>query len=389
MRYTLSLLLFVITVTAAAQVKYASNSIEKTFDRLPSSCRTKLLERQDCNLIQSGAEFNIACKIYDGQIVKLGLKIFEDSIINNYNSSVCSFIEGELLKFILDDVKAREARRKEDQVYLFYSNLLQESALLKNPQLIGSVTSNINGVAINMKNNQYQILIANANGERLMMKFPAINSLISGMDKKELEEYLFKTLTIENNSLLNHSDNYLGGNLHTEGELLVSEGGNYMLNEFSSQKFFIRIKDSLKLVFTPQYVKESFSNLFLTGGSNNQTVALKIKLKGYGNEDKLLTIPLDKFISNFDNQYELYFGIEDSLANKLRGSLIIFNPALNYIHLCDIQTDTDTMFANHPSIKVVMYPFIPTHNIKNLFGKEGGNKSQLLKNLSEDEYEKQ
>lgn len=388
MRCKLSFLLLAFAVSATAQVKFASNSLEKMFEKLPTVCKSKLLEKQECNYNISGTEYEIACKIYDGQIVKLGLKIFEDSTINNYNSSVCSFIEGELLKFILDDGKAREARRKEDQVFLFYSNLLQDNGILKKPDQIRSVTSDINGVTINMKNLKYQVLITNTFGERLMMEFPAINSLISGMDKKELEENLFKNLIIEKNSTLNHTNNHPVGNLQTEGELLVTQGNYFLIDDFSSKLFFIKIKDSLKLIFDPQYIKESFSNLFLTGGPNEQHISLKIKLKGYGNEDKLLTMPLDKFLSIFDNQYELYFGIEDSSANSLRGSFIIFNPALNYIHLCDIKTESGTMFANHPSITVAMYPFIPTHNIKNLFGKEAGNKTQLLKNIMEDEYEK-
>ncbi|MDY0103451.1 MAG: hypothetical protein RBS07_10970 [Lentimicrobium sp.] len=388
MRYTLSFLAFIITATAAAQVRFASNSLEKMFEKLPPVCKSQLIEKQECIYSINGTEYNMACEIFDEQIIKLGLRIFEDSTINNYNSSVCSFIEGELLKFILDDGKAREARRNEDQVYLFYSNLLQENGILKNPDYIKRVTSDINGVAINMKNLKYQVLITNTFGERLMMEFPAINTLITGMDKKELEENLFKNLIVEKNSLLNHSNNHPAGNLQKEGELLVTQGNYFLIDDFSSKLFFIKIKDSLKLVFDPKYARESFSNLFLTGGSNSHSVVIDLKLKGYGNEDKSLTMPLNKFLSIFDNQYELYFGIEDSSANSLRGSFIIFNPALNYIHLCDIKTESGTLFANHPSITVAMYPFIPTHNIKNLFGKEAGNKTQLLKNIMEDEYEK-
>lgn len=388
MIYILSFLLFAATVSASAQIKFASYNLQKMFEKLPSDCRSDLIERQECNCLVRGVEYNIACKIDKGQISKLGLRVFNDSIINNHNHTVCSFIEGELLKFILDDSKTRETRRKEDQVFLFYSNLLQESAILRSTDPIMRVTADTKGIVINLKNNKYKIEITNTNGESLLMEFPAVNSLITGMDKKELEEDLFKSLMIEKETFVNDFNNHFGENLYTNGDLLVSEGETFLIDGFSSRKYFIRINDSLKLVFDPKYSVESFSNLFLTGESNNQAASIKIKIKGYDNEDKSLTMLLDKFLANFENQHEFYFGIEDSLANNLRGSLIIFNPALNYIHLCDIKTDSGTLFANHPFITVALYSFIPTHNIKNLFGKEGDDKSLLIKNILEDEYEK-
>lgn len=381
MRQKLLILFLLLTLVASAQVKFASQSLKKIYDQLPVTCKKQLIAKNECECILKGSYYSLKCKTDGNIITTIGLKVFQDSVNMVNSNSVNSFVESELLKFILDDEMARESRRKEDHVYIYFANSFKELSLLKSTESISKVISDISGISIKQDSLKYTVLITNTRGEKIGMEFPAINALISGMDKKELDENIFTYLSKDVPTYPNAKQRQPDRSFNNEGDLLVGGGENFIIKDFSSYKYYTREKDTIKLVYDKKYVTESLSNLFLAGPPTYHPISIDLKIKGYGNDDKFQTMSVDKFLSHFDDQYKFYFGIEDTCNDHLRGTLIIYNPVLNFLHLLDIKTNVGLLFKNPGSVAGMFYPYIPTHNIKDLFGKGDNKKSIHLEDI--------
>lgn len=381
MYYKLTCLLFLFTLSVSAQENYSSQSLKNIFDRLPLECKKRLIELKVCDCLLNGSIYRLDCAIEGNVIIHAGLKVFDDSLKKSLNIYIYSFFERELLKFILDDNQTREARRKEDQVYLFYANTFQDRKILNSSDQIRNVISEIGNISIRQDSLKCNVLLTNSLGEKLGMEFPVINTLISGMDKKELDENIFRELSKDIKTNPPREQKNFDNFFNSEGDLLVGEGERFLIKDFSSSRYYIREKDGVKLVYDKKYVIESLSNLLLTGSSANNPAFIDLKIKSYGNDDKLKSMTIDKLLSHFDDQFKLYFGIEDTIKVHLRGTLLLYNPSLNYLHLIDIKTDTGSMFRNPVRVTGTFYPYIPTHNIKDLFGKNNNEKSILLDDI--------
>jgi hypothetical protein len=373
-----------------AQEKFASENIKKIFNQLPLDCKRVLVEKKECDCSLDGFVYHIKCEMDGDELNLIGLNVFEDSIYKHNNKAIFSFIEREFLKFILDNSIERVTRREEDHVKFFYSNSFQGRKMLNSPDnYFQNVISDINGISIKQTSVQYNVILINSKGEKIEIEFPIINTLISGKDKKELDDDIFKEFSKDIHITTNiQKNNNSDLSFNNKGNLLVSEGENFLIKDFSSNRYYIKDKDSLKLVFDKMYVEESFSNMFLSYLPYNQNITIDIKFKSYGNIEKNKSLTINNFLSHFDDQFKIFFGIEDSCKDHLRGTVLLYNPALNFLHLMDIKTDATSLFGLQGHLTATFYPYIPTHNIKDLFGKGNNNESILLDDILKENSEK-
>jgi len=127
--------------------------------------------------------------------------------------------------------------------------------------------------------------------------------------------------------------------------------------------------------------------LFLTDLSSRHQVLFEIKLRSYGGKDQLVSTTVDQFLAYFDSDFKLYFGVEDINPDSLRGSLILFNQGLNYIHLIDIKSSSLLLFENEGKVTGIMYPYIPCHNVMDIFGITEFEEPVLYKFINENAHE--
>jgi hypothetical protein len=104
--------------------------------------------------------------------------------------------------------------------------------------------------------------------------------------------------------------------------------------------------------------------LFLTDFSKDKEILIDLTLNNY-NKVENLKLNLAQFLSHFDKNYYKFFGVEEITDKTIRGTLILYNRNLSYMHLLDIVTEKNNLTHN---IKIKMHTYIPTDNIKELFG---------------------
>lgn len=360
--------LFVLSVSG--QDEFVSNNLKKIYEELPTDCQNNLLLKKECNCFIKGFSFKLKCQFDENRMVHLGLNVFSDSVKEHETSfdDVYKFIERELLQFIIDNESERSIRQKEEKIYFYYSNIFQKKSLLNNPAFIQNVVKDLKGVSVNNDGINYRASLVNSNSERLELEFPNINSLILGMDKKELDDFIYYELlrTVKTNKL--PIDQVLTENLKKVENLYVSEGDYYLIKGFSANTYYKKDGESVNVVFHADNLKESFSNLFLTDLSSKRQILFEIKLRSYGGNDQPVSTTVDQFLAHFGSDFKLYFGVEDTNPDSMRGSLILFNQGLNYIHLLDIKSTSNSLFSDNGKVTGIMYPYIPCHNIKDLFG---------------------
>lgn len=372
MYYKLTCIFLSFVLTATAQDKFASQSIETLWEKLPVNCQKGLQINEECTCTLKGSAFRLKSEFDGNKLVHLGLKLFNDSIKNTNDPYVYSFIERELLHFILDDDQARNARQREDKVFLYYSSSFQKRSLLDNPNSIQNVVSDLTGVSIKQDSLNYRVLLLNSNSERLELEFPKVNALIRAMDKKELDEFIYADF-LKNVKVLPTPGNVLvPGSLKSKGKILVREGDSYLIKGFTANTYYKKEKDGIKVLFQKDSIGESLSNLFLTDLPFRRQAQLELKIRSYGGKDLSVSTTVGQFLSHFDSQVKLFFGVENNKPDGIRGSLIIFCPALNYIHLLDVKTTEPLLFGDQTNVSAILYPYIPCHNIKELFGKTEG-----------------
>lgn len=377
MRFKFTFLFFFMAFSVTAQEEFVALSLHHLYDQLPNSCKKQLLEKKECEFAFKGMNYRLRSEMDGNLITHIGLNVFNDSIHKLRKNVLYNFIEREFLKFILSDNLERNARFKEDHVYLFSENSIHESELLNSPDLIQRFTGNIVGISFIQDSIRCKILFTNSKGEKLGMIFPVNNSIIRGMDKKELDEEIISQLSKDRDNQSLHKRNQNCDYLN-KGDLLFCKGENFYIENFSSDIYYKKVNGSLSLVFDKNYVSESFSNLFISELTNNNPITLNFKMKSYANTDKVISLQLNKFLSKFDDNCKFYFGIEDNNNAHLRGTLLIYNQELNYLHLLDIRTDAEKLFGNFGQVTGTFYPFIPTDNIKNIFRRDIDSKTNLV-----------
>lgn len=387
MYYKLTYIFLLLVSSVSSQNRHASQSLKALWEKLPVDCRNELQLNKEysCNL--KGVTFGLKREFEGGKLMHLGLNVFNDSIQKTENPFVYSFIERELLQYVLDDEPIRNVRQKEEKVFLFYSNNFQKRALINNLNSIKNVVSDLTGVIIKHDSLSYRVLLVNSNAERLEIEFPKINTLIRSMDKKELDDFIYNEFSVNVKYKQPQSKSLVNDPMKREGNMLVSEGEHYLINGFTANTYYKKEQNNIKVLFEHDCIGESFSNLFLTDLPFRQPTQLELKIRSYGGIDQTVFTTIAQFLAHFDSQFKLFFGVESDKPEGIRGSLIIYCPALNYIHLLDVKTTEPLLFGDQVKVSAVMYPYIPCHNIKELFGKTEKNKPVLDDLLKGNAYE--
>lgn len=334
-----------------------SNEQKRYLNKLNHECLNEIIKNGVSDCIIGGTVYTI----HKNNDNRIGLKVFSEKFYNC--DPVYSFIESELLKFILNSDNERNLRRLEDGVNIYYKDCSQSFSLLSKSCDIISVINDLFDVEITYSNMFYNVVISNKKGYKLAITFPAVCSLIMEMDKKELVDNLITKLkSYKCNFTKNETTNRY--KQIQDGEIYIYKGEKYIIDNMKSDTYFKRVIDSLIPVFETNYIIYSISNLILLPTSFSSERVLKLRIKNYESSYEELELKLKDFLLFFNPNYKKYFGIEYCNPANLRGCLIFYNEKLNYIHLVDIETTTKDLFNNSGIFKGTLYSYIPTHDFK-------------------------
>ena len=335
--YIIASLMFVLTVTA--QKQYRTSELERLATALPIDVNQ--LPEGYSHPIANGQQLTIHQE--QGIIDHIGLQLFSTEIRNMSQSPIFDFLERYFLMLKYPPTVKSTANMLRDDQFRFLKGTISDVDNLH-------VTDDF---SFNNNNHRYTATWSRKGKELLSVSFPVEYELISGENKIEAENNLLgdiKKVKISNTSasLPNPQD----------------KGNNYINDCFSNRLYF----QNGQLVSSSLHPAETLANLMLTMQAQGQ-YDMKFTQISYGFKKREFQVPLRQWIAYCENMgCELYFGIESMNDHgDINAVVLAVNQEENYNHVLTVSTNTDILSTQEGTIDARLYPYVPTHNVMNMF----------------------
>lgn len=317
----------------------------------------------------SGKQVEMKRDIF-GRVGFIGLRLFDATVQTKYASPVYEFIERYFLELLLlADPDAVALKLEEDKVDLAFNGTPYAGGMWNLPDRIAALNANT-AFALNADMERYTVGWQLPDGT-LKMVFPKQYELIVGADKMEMEKGLMEELA-RANALPNEMDTVDIAGLEPSPRkgYYIRKGGHYLANEMHSDTYYREIGNGKAvLVFDAALPAESLANLFQEGWcGDDRRVMIQVQHHCYGNSKVEFMLELPQWVAYCkQHKCDVYFGMEQSDGTTLKGTVIVVNPDLGYNHMLYFECAADLFTRLRPHVDAVLYSYVPTHNIKDLF----------------------
>ena len=282
------------------------------------------------------------------EVTHLGLPVFFQESKYPY-SLLFRFVERISLYAKLLDVKERNLLLSDNKVKMDLSKV----------SAIDPTTE------IKVNSNESSFTISWNGGE---ISFPKDFHLISGMNKKESDAFFHKQLMAYCSSNQKQVENRIPVAVPTDSaSYVVDKGDYYIVREMNSNRYYLNLgNDKLCPLYSEKYASESVVNLFQELLRNNFTIDINQNIYNYKRLN--YTLPLSTFTNYCKSEgCRTYVGIESENDTTVKAAVVYRNDFFEYNHLLYVEIDRKTLREQKGSFKGILYCYIPTHNLKNLF----------------------
>ena len=207
------------------------------------------------------------------------------------------------------------------------------------------------------------------NGNTLLsVAFPVEYELISGENKIEAEDNLqadISNTTVAVPSVRGNLQSVRGDLQSVRGDLQSPVKSDHYLSEHITNRLYLAEGE---LIASARHPIESCANMMLSlQAKGDYTVS--ITQLSYGFKKTTFEVPLRQWIAFCQDQgCKLFFGPEKLTDNgDVEGVVIAVNKAENYNHVLTVTIPSDLLDVGKGTIQARLYPYIPTHNVLNMF----------------------
>lgn len=269
----------------------------------------------------------------------IGLQLFTIEMRSMTSSPIFDFIERYFLQLKYPPtVKSAANMLRDDQFHFLQGT----------PSSIDDIRTS-DDFAFSNDNLRYTATWTRQGRVLLSVSFPVEYELISGENKIEAEDNLLSD--IQKTSIKQQKED-------------KQRNDNYIDKCFSNRLYF----QHGQLIFSSHHPAETLANLMLSTQARGQ-YDIKVTQISYGFQKKVFQVPLRQWIAFCQNNgCQLFFGIEDlNEEGNISAVVLAVNQAENYNHVLTISTNTDIIDAKQGVIEARLYPYVPTHNVMNMF----------------------
>lgn len=330
--YIISFLLF--STSATAQVKFRTSELQ----RLASTLNIDAATLPDGFSHPTAKGISLTVRVEENTVEHIGLFLFSDDIRSVGNSPIFDFLERYflLLKYP-PSVKTANLMMRDDQFQFLNGSLNTIDDL-----------SPTDGFSYNYDKHRYTAKWDRDGQTLLTVSFPVEYELISGENKIEAEENLQRA--VRKAVVRKQQDN--------------RQQNDTYLDLFSNRLYFA----GDQLIASSQHPAETAANMMLSTNTPGN-YSLSITQISYGFKRKVFDVPLRQWIAFCQNNgCELYYGVENVEASgNVSAVVLAVNESENYNHVLTVTIPADMIDRLQGSLKVRLYPYVPTHNVENLF----------------------
>lgn len=330
--YTIACLLF--SLSATSQVTFRTVELQ----RIAATLKIDLTALPEGYSHPNAKGLQLTTHIDDQIVDHIGLQLFSDELRTTNNSPIFNFLERYflLLKYP-PSVKTAKLMIRDDQFQFLTGSLTSVDAL-----------QTTDDFAYYSDNNEYVATWSRDGTTLLSVCFPVEYELISGENKIEAENNLQRA--IQKAPVRQQTDD-------------ETQNDTYM-ELFSNRLYF----SDGQLLSGSQHPLESAANMMLSQNAKGN-YKLNITQMSYGFKRKVFDVPLRQWIAFCKNSgCNLYFGVEDiDDGGNISVVVLAVNESENYNHVLTVNIPTSVINSQQGRMKARLYPYVPMHNVENLF----------------------
>lgn len=330
------LICLMVAPNALAQKQFRTPELERL--AIVLSLDVQILKEGYNHSTAQGLQLNVHVK--DKTIDHIGLLLFSDELRILGNSPVFDFLERYFLQLKYPPMVKTVSNMLRDDEFKFITGSISSVDYIR-------ITDDF---SFSNDRNKYVATWTRDGKPLLSVSFPVEYELISGENKIEAEENLLSD--IKNTQMLKSIDD-------------TTRNEYYIDKCFSNRLYLLQGQ----LVSDIKHPIESVANMMLSTNTIGK-YQLNVTQISYGFQKKNFQVPLQQWISFCQtNGCQLYFGVDEAGMNgEVCAVVLAVNQAENYNHVLMISVPSDTIRNRQGTIDARLYPYVPTHNVMNMFG---------------------
>jgi hypothetical protein len=222
--------------------------------------------------------------------------------------------------------------------------------------------------SISLLDRYFEVKWMRADEPFVTIVFPAQYDLLLGLEKDEVSKR-FKDAVLaapqkkEDLKILSDMEN-------VSGTLYKSKSDTLELASLSDAKYYNKVREDYHPVFDNDHLAYSAANLF-HGLINDMDYRMYIEQSVYGMTTINYTITLNQWL-NYCAEWGLkvFFAVEEEREDGILALVIAQSKELGYHHLLSVVIPDKFVSDQNAVLKVRMTPYIPIHNVKDLYQKQ-------------------
>ena len=224
--------------------------------------------------------------------------------------------------------------------------------------------------SINLLDRYYEVKWLKQNETFVTIVFPAQYDLLLGMEKDEaqnrLKEAILSAPKRSNQKEVPHDLALL------DDSIWQSKTEHFELESLNDATYFNKVHEDFKPVFDMVHLEFSAANLF-HGLIDDADYRMYVEQSVYGMKTITYSLSLQQWL-NYCAQLgmKVFFAVEEQREDGLLAIVIAQSRELGFNHLLSVVIPDKFILDKNAVLKVRLSPYIPTHNVKDLYQKETG-----------------
>lgn len=214
---------------------------------------------------------------------------------------------------------------------------------------------------------EIKISLSDSLNRSLEIILPQNINLIMGMDKKELDDYVFNNIR----------SGYFCGDYEKKGKSLYDTylkfddnvffiAGKQLYKGLDQTCYFENKDGNYKLLLNSKYPLISVKNVLLN--PELKEINLKVEHHLYGKEVKYYKSSYERLFKCLGSHKEIFSGFESGTTDSLKYLVVFFDESLMNSHLLSIILPRNSLYESKPVYgRAAVYTNIRSDNIKNIF----------------------
>ena len=230
--------------------------------------------------------------------------------------------------------------------------------------------------SIRLENRYYEVEWKNNDTPFVTIVFPAQYDLLLGMQQEDAQKSL-KNAIIETPQQNTSPSVSLNNSVNLKDDIVMVKTSFLELESLNDAIYYNKVNNNWQPYFNAGHLDYSAANLF-HNLIKTMDYRMYVEQSVYGLKTVSYNITLRQWLDYCAAWgLKVFFAVEEEREDGLLALVIAECKELGFNHMLSVVIPNKFITDQHAVLKVRMTPYIPTHNVKDLFQKESVNRRKI------------